>query len=176
MILVRCAHWGDPTAAHRPSTQDTIRNVGRSRETIPLARNTFLKISKKNMHFLFLLKKVFAVGYHLPILQPSAGRERERKGREKQLKNICASSNFIFNLVHRPEGALSSSRHLKGVVPEQLCFRICGRRGHRGDRVQLSSPCPVLPRNKDCPEPQTSEGPQAKRKASPYARPFARSD
>lgn len=59
--------------ATRPLTQGTIRNILRPQKTISLARNKLKKkISEKSMHFVFLLKTVFAVGKQLPVLKPSA--------------------------------------------------------------------------------------------------------
>lgn len=59
------------------------------------------------MHFILLLKIIFAVGNHLPVAQPSAW-ERKRKNTEKQLKNICAVQ-FHFLFCALPGGTLSSS-------------------------------------------------------------------
>lgn len=113
------------------------------------------------MHFILLLKIIFAVGNHLPVAQPSAW-ERKRKNTEKQLKNICAVQlhflfcvlpgvNFVFKLTYQ-----------WGCFQAALFSHLCRARLQR-DKVSLSGQCYARPRSKDYPELQAFEGSKTKR-------------
>lgn len=89
------------------------------------------------MHFILLLKIIFAVGNHLPVAPPSAW-ERKRN-REKQLKNICAVQlRFLFcalpgvNLVFK-------LAYQWGCFQAALFSHLCRARLQRGQGAAVRS-------------------------------------
>lgn len=114
------------------------------------------------MHFILLLKIIFAVGNHLPVAQPSAW-ERKRENIEKQLKNICAVQlHFLFSALPGVNLVFKLT-YQRGCFQAALFSHLCWARLQK-DRVQLSAQCYALPRSKDYPELQAFEGPKTKRK------------
>lgn len=138
-----------------PPTPDPLQHTGRAQETTSVAGNKLKKISKKNTHFIFLLKIVSAVGSPCSRfgLQLAGG----RRGPEDMSAHApsCSIPSWARRALQGHLGGLS-----EGPAPKQLCLPPCGGRGQEGGR---GSPVWSFLKNKRYPELQALEGPKRKK-------------
>lgn len=127
------------------------------------------------MHFILLLKIIFAVGSHLPVAPPSAW-ERKRNI-EKQLKNICAVQLRLLFWALPGMNLVSRSTYRWGIVFPFVSGKVAEGTGCSCPVSELHFQGARATQNYRPSKDQRQRKEKTKtKKTSPLARPLVRSD